>query len=239
MDATVRLTELGMGKKMVRQRIFITVLVGIACLNATAVLALQPPESALEARAQVEFSRVATSVRERLEREAAGDPVGARIAAQDADAHRYRFLDIKREISRRLSPTVPSPSEDAPRNPFVPDASFFALSASSTSRVAPVTAGRNDPRSRLVSPAWDMYRSHDSRDPAGTDGAQPHQESQSAPAAVPVRWPRDMYSNGLAKPTSSDGDGAKELSESATPGESPREPFLVYRERLADGGAPE
>jgi hypothetical protein len=48
-----------------------------------------------------------------------------------------------------------------------------------------------------------------------------------------------MYSNGLAKPTSSDGDGAKELSESAIPGEAPREPFLVYRERLADGGAPE
>jgi len=42
-----------------------------------------------------------------------------------------------------------------------------------------------------------------------------------------------MYSNGVAKPTAGDrGAVATDLSASAPSGESPREPFLVYRERL-------
>jgi hypothetical protein len=46
----------------------------------------------------------------------------------------------------------------------------------------------------------------------------------------------DMYTNGVAKPASSErGAAATDLSATAQPGESPREPFLVYRERLAGG----
>jgi hypothetical protein len=44
----------------------------------------------------------------------------------------------------------------------------------------------------------------------------------------------DMYTNGVAKPASGErGAAATELSATAAPGESPREPFLVYRERFA------
>jgi hypothetical protein len=223
-----------MSKAMVRQRFFSTLVVAIACLDAAVANALQPSASALEQQSQVEFAKVGATVRERLEREAAGDSIGARIAAQDADAHRYRYLDIKREISRLHSASVAFPSVKVLRNPFLPDASFWAPSASSTTRVAPVTAGRQDAVIRVAYPAWDMYRPHESRDPAGTDGAEPHQESRAKPAAAPVGWAGNMYSNRVAKPTSGDRDAATDLSVSASPGEPPREPFLVYRERPAD-----
>jgi hypothetical protein len=222
---------------MGRQRFFSTLVVAIACLDAAATNALPPSASAsasvLDSQAQVEFVKVGAAVRERLEREAAGDSIGARIAAQDADAHRYRYLDIKREISRLHSASVASPSVEALRNPFLPDASFGAPSAPSTTRVAPVTGGRQDAVIRVAYPAWDMYRPHESRDPADTDGAEPHPESRAKPAAAPVGWAGNMYSNGVAKPPSSDRDAAKDLSVNASPGEPPREPFLVYRERPA------
>jgi hypothetical protein len=222
-----------MGKAMVRQRFFSTLVVAIACLDAAVANALPPSASALDSQAQVEFAKVGAAVRERLEREAAGDSIGARLAAQDADAHRYRYLDIKREISRLHSASVASPSVEALRNPFLPDASFWTPSASSTTRGAPVTAGRQDAAIRVAYPAWDMYRPHESRGPADTDGAEPHPESWAKPAAAPVGWAGNMYSNGVAKPPSSDRDAAKDLSVNASPGEPPREPFLVYRERPA------
>jgi hypothetical protein len=205
-----------MGKAMVRQRFFSILVVAIACLDAAVANALQP--SALDRQAQVEFVKVGAAVRERLEREAAGDSIGARIAAQDADAHRYRYLDIKREISRLHSASVASPSVEALRNPFLPDASFWTPPASSTTPVAPVTAGRQDAALRVTYPAWDMYRPH---------------ESRAKPAVAPGRWAGNMYSNGVAKPPSSDRDAATDLSVDASPGEPPREPFLVYRERPA------
>ena len=108
-----------MGKAMVRQRFFSTLVVVIACLEAAAVAHASPPSAAaLESQAQVEFAKVGAAVRERLDREAAGDAIGARIAAQDADTHRYRFLDIKRELSRLHPPPAASPSVEAPRKSF-------------------------------------------------------------------------------------------------------------------------
>jgi hypothetical protein len=222
-----------MGKAMVQQRFFSTLVVAIACLDAAVANPLPPSASALDSQAQAEFAKVGAAVRERLEREAAGDSIGARIAAQDADAHRYRYLDIKREISRLHSASVASPSVEALRNPFLPDASFWTPSASSTTRVAPVTAGRKDAAIRMAYPAWDMYRPHELRDPADTDGAEPHPESRAKPAAAPGRWAGNMYANGVGKPPSSDRDAATELQVDASPGEPPREPFLVYRERPA------
>src|SRR5271165_3021891 len=174
-----------MGKAIVRQRVSRALLVGIACLGATLANALQPSAAALESQAQAEFAKVGTAVRERLEREAAGDLVGARIAALDADAHRYRFLDIQRELGRRQSPSVASPSVEAPRNPFLPDASFSSPSAPSPIPVAPVTASRPDVGNRVDYPAWDMYRPHEPRDPTGTDRAEQHQEF-ATPAAGPA-----------------------------------------------------
>ncbi len=225
-----------MGKAMVRQRFFSTLVVVITCLEAAAVAhALQPSASALESQAQVEFAKVGAAVRERLDREAAGDAIGARIAAQDADTHRYRFLDIKRELSRLHPPPAASPSVEAPRNPFMPDASFFAPSASSTIRSAPVTAGRPGAVIRVDYPAWDMYRPHEPRDPTGTDGAEQHQEFAKS-AAGPAGRAGDLYSKAISKPTSGAPRAVTtDTSASASLGEAPREPYLVYRERLAGG----
>jgi hypothetical protein len=218
---------------MVRQHSVGALVLAVACLDATLANALQPSASALESQAQAEFAKVGTAVRQRLEREAAGDSIGARIAAQDAEAHRYRFRDIEREINRQRSPALASPSVAAPRNPFLPDTSFLAPSASPT-RSAPITIGRQDAVFRVGYPAWDMYRSHEVRDRAGTQGTEERPEPRATSPAVAVAGPKDMYSNGVAKPTA----GARaavgtDLSASAPPGDPPREPFLVYRERLA------
>ena len=233
-DITASDRGLRMGKAMVRQRFFSTLVVAIACLGSAVANALQPSALALESQAQAEFAKVGTAVRERLEREAAGDLIGARIAAHDADAHRYRFLDIRRELSRLHSPSLASPSVAASRNPFLPDASFLAPSASSPARGAAMTIGRREAALRVAYPAWDMYRPHESEDPAGADGRDSLQESRGTPAAAPMGRAGDMYTNGVAKPASgARGAAATDLSATASPGESPREPFLVYRERFA------
>jgi len=206
---------------MVPQRSFSTLIVAVACLAAAH--ASPPSATALESQAQTEFAKVGAAVRERFDREAAGDWIGARIAAKDADAHRFRFLDIKRELSRLHPPSLAPPSVEAPRNPFMPDASFFAPSSSSAIRVAPVTSGRSDAALRVEDPAWDMYRPH---------------ESRATPAAAPLGGAGDMYSHGVAKPPSGEaGAAATDLSASTSPAEPPSEPFLVYRERPA-GSSP-
>jgi hypothetical protein len=224
-----------MGKAMVPQRSVGALVVAVVCLHAALANALQPSMSALESQAQAEFAKVGAAVRDRLEREAAGDLIGARIAAQDADAHRYRFLDIKRELSRLHAPSVASTSVEAQRNPFLPDASFVSPSTSSApTRGAALTIGRQEAAVRVAYPAWDMYRPHESGDPAGADGRDLLQESRATPAAAPTGRAGDMYTNGVAKPASVErGAAATELSATAAPGESPREPFLVYRERFA------
>jgi hypothetical protein len=229
-----------MGKAMIRQRSFSTFVVVIACLEAAVANALQPSALALESQAQAEFTKVGGAVRERLEREAAGDLIGARNAAQDADAHRYRFLDIKRELNRLHSPSAESPSVAAPRNPFLPDASFSAPSVSSPARGAAMTIGRQDKVVRAAYPTWDMYRPHESGDPAAADGRDSVQESRATPAAAAMGRAGDMYSNGVAKRKSGElGAAETNLSATGSPGESPREPFLVYRERLAVSGTRE
>jgi hypothetical protein len=139
--------EVRMGKAMVQQPFFCTL-----------------------SQAQAEFAKVGTAVRERLEREATGDLIGCRVAAQDSEAHRYGFPDIKRAISRLRSPSLASASAEAARNSFLPDASFLALSASPT-RGASTTVGRQEAVIRIGYPAWDIYRPHEVRDRAGTEGA--------------------------------------------------------------------
>lgn len=215
---------------MVRQRCVSALAVAIACLDAAGANAMQPSVSALESQAQAEFAKVGVAVRERLDREAAGDLIGARIAAQEAQAHRYRYLDIKRAISRLHSPSLAPPSVEAPRNPFLPDAAFLAPSAAPT-QVAPMTLGRQQAVVRVGYPAWDMYRPHEMPDRAGTEQ---HPESRATSAQAQAGREGDMYSNGVAKSRAGEPDAvATDLSASASSGEPPREPFLVYRERLA------
>jgi hypothetical protein len=76
-----------MSKEMRRQRLWGTWILAVGLVSALAAAA-QPPAATLEEQAQVEFAKVGFAVRQRLEREAAGDLIGARIAAQDADDHR-------------------------------------------------------------------------------------------------------------------------------------------------------
>jgi hypothetical protein len=222
---------LGMGKGMVREHVVSILVVVIACLDAALAHASPPSDSALESQAQAEFAKVGTAVRERLDREAAGDLIGARIAAQDAEAHRYRYLDIKRAVNRQRSASLASSSVEAPRNPFLPDASFLA--PASPTRLAPRMIGRQEAIVGAQYPAWDMYRPHEVRALAGTQGADQYPEARSTTAEVPMAGPRDMYSNGVAKPTAGDGAAvATDPSASAFPAEPAREPFLVYREGL-------
>jgi hypothetical protein len=194
---------------------------------------VQQPFFCTLSQAQAEFAKVGTAVRERLEREATGDLIGSRVAAQDAEAYRYRFLDIKRAISRLRSPSLTSASAEVARNPLLPDASFLALSASPT-RGASMTVGRQEAVMRIGYPAWDIYRPHEVRDRAGTEGPEQHPESRTMPVESSVEWPGDMYSSGVTKPTPGDRAAvATALSASTSPGEPPREPVRVYRERLA------
>ena len=86
---------------------------------------------------------------------------------------------------------------------------------------------------RVDYPAWDMYRPHESRDPAGTDEAERHQESRAKPAAAPVGRAGICTQTGSRSPRPAIGRAATDLSASASSGEPPREPFLVYPERPA------
>ena len=193
----------GIGKAMVRQPYFCTLVVAIACLESAVANALQPSPLALEGQAQAEFAKVGTAVRKRLQREATGDLIGSHVAAQDAEAPCYRFLDIKRAISRLRSPSLASPSVEAARNPFLPDAFFLALLASPT-RGAPMTVGRQEAVFRIGYPACDMYRPHEVPDRAGTEGAEQRPESRAIPAESSMEWPGDIYSSGVTKPAAGD-----------------------------------
>jgi hypothetical protein len=194
---------------------------------------VQQPFFCTLSQAQAEFAKVGTAVRERPEREATDDWIGSRVAAQDAEAHRYRILDIKHAISCLRSPSLASASAEAARNPFLPDASFLALPASPT-RGASMTVGRQEAVISIGYPVRDIYRPHEVRDRAGTEAPQQHPESRAIPVESSVEWPGDMYSSGVTKPTAGDRAAvATDLSASTSPGEPPREPVRVYRERLA------
>jgi hypothetical protein len=213
-----------------RQRFLGAIVVGIMCLDAAAANDSPTSALALEQQAHAEFAQAGDAVRERLTREAAGDLIGARIAAGDADNHRYRFLDIQRELGRLHSRTARPPSVAASRSPFVPDPSFSAPPSAEGSAPKPE---RKEPQPvRPSHPAWDMYRPHELPESSGVpDGAQLKQESK-APGAPGGAG--DMYSNGLAWRVSDKEVAAADPSGSVPSGEPPREPFLVYRARDAD-----
>jgi type II secretory pathway pseudopilin PulG len=221
-----------MSKEMGRQRLLGTWILAVGLVSGVAAVA-QPPAATLKDQAQAEFAKVAFAVRQRLEREAAGDLIGARIAMQDADAHRYRFLGLERELSRLHSGSPASPSVEAVRSPFVPDDSFSLPAAAPATPGAATTVGRQDPVKRAVYAEWDMYRPHELRNRAGSDAAE-HPPSTGATPTEPPGRAGDMYSKGASKPMSSAPDEAPtDLPDGASPREPARAPFLVYRDRPA------
>jgi hypothetical protein len=223
-----------MGTERGRERCWGTSVLAVGCLVSAVAAVAQPAAATLEEQAQAEFAKVGFAVRQRLEREAAGDLIGARIAAQDADDHRYRFLGFEREL-RRLHPGSPaSPSVEAVRSPFVPDDSFSLPSAPPATQGTPTTVGRQDLVKGVVYAEWDMYRPHELRDRAGSDAAEHHVDTGAPPSEPPGRS-GDMYSKGASKPISGEPDEqTTTMPDSASPREpAPRTPFFVYRERPA------
>jgi len=216
-------------KEIGRQRLSDIWILAIGLVYAVAA-DTQPTAATLEDQAQVEFAKVGIAVRGRLEREAAGDLIGARIAAQGAEVHRYRFLDIKRELNRLHSGSAAFPSVEAVRSPFMPDDSFSVPSAT---QVTATTAGQPVPVKRDAYAEWDMYRPHELRNRAGRDTAE-HPSSADVPPTEGPRRAGDMYPKGASKPVSSEpGEAPADQPDDASHGEPARAPYLVYRDRPA------
>jgi hypothetical protein len=219
-----------MNKEMGRYRLLGTRILAAGCLLSAVAAVAQPSAATLEEQVRAEFAKVGFAVRARLEREAAGDWIGARIAAQEADAHRYRFLDIKRELGRLHSASPASPSVEAGRSPFLPDDSFSVPSAPPATQSTATTVDRQEPAKRVAYADWDMYRPHEVRDRAGRDAAEHSPGTGASRTELPERA-GDMYSKGASKPISGQPDEeTTELPDGLSPQEPVRAPYLVYRE---------
>ena len=179
-----------MGGRETRQRLVSAFVAGLAGFGMLSAHALPPPDSSLEQQAIGEFTKAGLAVRERLDREAAGDPLGASIAAHEAELHRYRYLDLKRELNRRHPQPTAFLSVAAPRDPFIPDGSFSADWGTSATRAVPKSAGGRGEVIRTTYPAWDMYRPRLSMDGAGAGSTESSPAMRTAPVASPWDRPR-------------------------------------------------
>jgi hypothetical protein len=226
-----------MSKANGRQRCFIAIVVGSACLGfAHPVHASdQSTQVALEQRLQEEFAKVGIAVRERLAREAAGDFLGARVAAHDADTHRYWFLDIKRELARR-SPLLASPSVAVSRSPFAPD--FATLPMPDTAAARQGLAAPNGNPTETAEPkhpSWDMYRPR-ALEVTATVDEWAGQNPTSGAGRLKAFAGRggDMYRNpSMQSPHGGESGPGPDKSWALSVRESPSKPFFVYRERFA------
>jgi hypothetical protein len=223
-----------MMKERGRLRLLGTRILAAGCLLSAVAAVAQPSAATLEEQARAEFAKVGFAVRARLEREAAGDWIGARIAAQEADAHRYRFLDIKRELNRLHSapPASPaSPSVEAGRSPFLPDDSFSVPSAPLATQATATTVDRQEPVKSVAYADWDMYRPHEVRDRARRDAAEHSPGTGASRTELPERA-GDMYSKKASRPISGrpDEETTEKLPDGLSSQELVRAPYLVYRE---------
>jgi hypothetical protein len=220
--------DLRMGGRVTRQCLVSAFIAALAAFGVRSAQALPPAASSLEQQAEAEFVRAGLAVRERLDREAAGDPIGARIAAHEAKLHRYRYLDLKREFNRLHPQPAAFLTVAAPRNPFIPDGSFWADSGASTTRAEPKTAGGRGEVTRTNDSSWDMYRPRLSMEGTGTGRTESSAAMWTSPTATAMGRTKDMYATHSAK--RSPPMGPEALVPSA---EAPRQPFLVYREQSA------
>ena len=226
-----------MGGRETRQRLVSAFVAGLAGFGMLSAHALPPPDSSLEQQAIGEFTKAGLAVRERLDREAAGDPLGASIAAHEAELHRYRYLDLKRELNRRHPQPTAFLSVAAPRDPFIPDGSFSADWGTSATRTVPKSAGGRGEVIRTTYPAWDMYRPRLLMDGAGAGSTESSPAMRAAPVASAMGPAKDMYATDTPKQAP-----ANQLAPSAGPealipsAVGPRQPFLVYREQSAVPG---
>ena len=221
-----------MGAVITRQRMvrgLIAACVGLASMNA---LGQTPRTPILEQQVQSEFTLAGIAMRQRLDREAVGDLIGARIAARDAELHRYRYLDLTRGLSRLHAPPEGSPPVAAQRDPFTPDGSFLSGSAPVANRTARRSAGAaHESPSAIPYRSWDMYRTRLSPEEVRMAGAQSSPLPGAVPAEPDLEPARDMYAKNAVGSTPADGDAsatAAEVAQLST--DTPRQPYLVYRE---------
>jgi hypothetical protein len=229
-----------MGGKVTRQRMLCAFVVVLAGFGVRIANALPPPVSSLEQQAEAEFAKTGFAVLERLDREAAGDPIGAGIAAHEAELHRYRYLDLKRELNRLHPQPAASPSVAAPRDPFIPDGSFSADSGASTTRGFPEAAGGRGAVTRTTYPSWDMYRPRLSMAGPGTGSTESSPAMRGTSAATTLGQAKDMYATDGAKRAPSDQRPPSMGPEAPIPSaDPPRQPYLVYRDQSGGPGTRE
>jgi len=114
---------------------------------------------ALEQQLNVEFLAAGNATRERLNEEAAGNHRAAQRAAGLAEAHRHRFLELKRDIAHLTPPIAPSVAPA--RDPFAPDASYIAFAAhANENRALTIVAEGESSSGATTRPTWDLYRPH-------------------------------------------------------------------------------
>jgi hypothetical protein len=224
-----------MGRVEGRNGWLIAGLIGPAWLGAAVPVsaAVRVPRAVLEQQLREEFATVGNAVHQRLDREAAGDFVGARIAARSAQQHRYRFLDIKRELYRLAPPGGPSHSVEAVRSPFSPDLPLLAVPVARTDSGLWVKADLRATQTPEAShPEWDMYRP---RAPAVTPKLDDSEEQRvssdsSAPKTI-AEHPGDMYRNDrVLRPLAGREIAASDGSAALPARDQPIKPFLVYRD---------
>jgi hypothetical protein len=224
-----------MGRVEGRNGWLIAGLIGPAWLGAAVQgsAAVPVPRTVLEQQLREEFAQVGNAVHQRLDREATGDFVGARIAARSAEQHRYRFLDLKRELDRLPSPGGPSPSVEAVRSPFSPDLPLLAVPVARTDPGLWVKADLRATQTPAAShPAWDMYRP---RAPAVTAKLDDSEEQRvrpdsSAPKTIGDHL-GDLYRNDRVLRALAGREIAASDGSSAPPArDEPIRPFLVYRD---------
>jgi hypothetical protein len=226
-----------MGGRVTKMRLlgaFVAALEGLYVFEAQAV---PPPPPSLEQQAETEFAQAGLAVRERLDREAAGDSIGTAIAAHEAELHRYHYLDLQRELHRQRPQPTAFRSVAAPRDPFTPDGSFLANSGALATRRVPGTTLDRDGLTRTPYPSWDMYRPRVSVE-EGVESTASAPAARGTPGASAMGRAKDMYATDNGKPVPSEDRAATTGPEALiSSADAPRQPFLVYREPSARPGA--
>jgi hypothetical protein len=186
-------------------------MMGIGSMLTPAVQAAddlpRAPLELLELHLKIEFRATGRALKQRLEREAAGDPAGAQDAARAAAWHRERFLELEREIDRREA-TRPPPLADRPqRSPFAPEASVTGSTADGVpASNAVARASVLAIEGSLAKPPWDMYRSHEPSPDVDAGSSRLKAVPVRASDDASARW--GMYERSVVTALSPRGTGA-------------------------------
>jgi len=195
---------------------------------------------ALEQQLKIEFVATGNATRERLDQAAAGNHGAAQRAARLAEAHRHRFLELKRDIAH-LRPPIAASIAPA-RDPFAPDASYLAFAAhADENRALTLLAQGGSSSGPTTRPPWDLYRPHGPSSSLATS----RDRADSTPASVKPQGeaarPWGMYGDApLSRGTGEIRSSAELASASSTISgaapqarEPPTQPISVYRDPLA------